>query len=66
MTIETTTTGHLSILNFNGQELFKKAFTEPATTIGISNLPSGVYFIKIIGEKGVQVRKIIKYTIFGN
>jgi hypothetical protein len=34
---------------------------EPTITIDIRNLPGGVYVVKVVGEKGVQVGKIIKY-----
>ena len=48
------------ILNLNGQELFKQDITEPKTTIDVSTLPGGVYFMKITGDGFVQVRKLIK------
>jgi hypothetical protein len=60
VTIETPTKGSLSILNLNGKELLQKEITEPKTQLDISNLPSGVYFIRMTGERKVQVGKFIK------
>lgn len=48
------------ILNLNGQELIKQEITEPKTTIDVSSLSGGVYFMKISGDGFVQVRKLIK------
>jgi photosystem II stability/assembly factor-like uncharacterized protein len=63
ITIETSATptkGELSILNLNGQELMTRHITQPTTTFDVSNLPSGVYEVKMVGEKGVQLGKFIK------
>ncbi|MFH1297386.1 MAG: leucine-rich repeat protein [Bacteroidota bacterium] len=60
ITIETIITGHLYILNLNGQELLQQEITETTTTIDIITLPSGVYFIKLINNKTVEVGKLIK------
>jgi photosystem II stability/assembly factor-like uncharacterized protein len=60
ITIETPTLGSISILNINGQQLHQQEITEPNTTIDVSNFPNGVYLVKLIGEKGVQVGKFIK------
>lgn len=59
-TISTTTTGHLSILNLRGQEFLQQEIFEPKTAIDVGNLPCGVYIIKVVGEKMVQVSKIMK------
>lgn len=48
------------ILNINGQELLQHEIIEPKTTIDVSTLPGGVYFMKITGDGFVQVRKLIK------
>jgi hypothetical protein len=40
--------------------MLRTVITEPNTTIDVSGLKSGIYVIKIIGEKGVQVGKFIK------
>jgi photosystem II stability/assembly factor-like uncharacterized protein len=61
--IKTTTIpvkSELSICNLHGQELILRQITEPKTVIDISILPSGVYVVKVIGERGVQVGKVIK------
>jgi photosystem II stability/assembly factor-like uncharacterized protein len=60
ITIETPTNGNLSILNTSGQQLLQREITEPTTTIDVSGWKSGVYFVKVAGENGVQVGKFIK------
>jgi photosystem II stability/assembly factor-like uncharacterized protein len=60
ITIETLANGSLSILNISGQQLLQQEITEPITTIDVSTLPSGVYVVKVVGDKGVQVGKIVK------
>jgi len=60
ITFETPVEGYLSILNLNSQELITRQITEPKTQIDISTLPNGVYVVKLVGEKGVQVGKFIK------
>jgi hypothetical protein len=52
--------GTLSILDLGGQQILQQEITKPTTTIDVSTLPSGVYVVKVIGEKGVQVGKFIK------
>ena len=51
---------NLGIVNAEGQELIRQKITDHNTVIDISNLPSGIYFLKITGEGMVQVEKIIK------
>jgi hypothetical protein len=53
ITIETTTEGHLTILNPSGTELLSHEITGLTTTIDISTLPSGVYFVKLTGDRTV-------------
>ncbi len=60
ITIETPSTGHISIFNSSGQELLNQVITEPTTTIDVSGLKSGIYLVKVVGENGVQVGKFIK------
>jgi hypothetical protein len=60
ITFKTSSEGHLSILNFNGQQLLRQEITEPNTTIDVSTLPNGVYVVKVVGENRAQVGKVIK------
>jgi parallel beta-helix repeat protein len=63
LTIETsaiTTQSQLSIINPNGQELITQQISNPKTVIDISNLPSGVYFVRLTNDRTVEVGKIIK------
>ena len=50
----------LSIINLNGEEVLTRQITQPKTQIDISNLPSGVYIVRLTNDKTVEVRKIIK------
>ena len=50
----------LTILNISGQELIRQQIKESKTQLDINNLTSGVYFLKLITDKTVEVRKIIK------
>ena len=49
-----------SILNLNGQPLFTHQITQPKTQLDISSLPNGVFFVKVTGERTVEVKKMIK------
>jgi hypothetical protein len=60
ITIEIPTKCSLSILTISGQELLQKEIIEPIVTIDISTLTSGIYFVKLTGERSVRVGKIIK------
>jgi hypothetical protein len=63
VTIETSaipTKSQVFILNLSGQELITRQITEPKAQIDISTLPSGIYFVKILGDKTIQIGKIIK------
>lgn len=50
----------ISILNLNAQEILTRQITEPKTQLDISNLPSGVYFVQLTGDRTVEMGKIIK------
>jgi hypothetical protein len=50
----------LSIYNFRGQLITTLQKTEQLTTIDISNLTSGVYFVRMTDERTVQVEKFVK------
>jgi hypothetical protein len=50
----------LSISNLNGQQLITSQITLPKTQIDISNLPGGVYFVRLTNDKTVEVGKFIK------
>ena len=63
VTIETSeipTISQVSIMNLDGKELLHQKITEPNTTIDVSALTSGVYFVRVTGERTVQVGKFIK------
>jgi hypothetical protein len=52
--------GRLSILNLSGQELLHRNITGPTTSIDVSHLSPGIYMVKMIGRKGVQMGKFVK------
>ena len=51
---------HVSIINLSGQELFKTKLTNSKTNLNLMNFPNGIYFIKHVNDKSVEVEKIIK------
>jgi parallel beta-helix repeat protein len=62
-TIETSVTGKENIVliySLEGKELMKQQLLNNRTQIDISNLTSGIYFIKLISDNTVQVKKLIK------
>jgi len=59
-TIKTPVIGHLSILNFSGQEFLQCEITETETLVDVRTLSSGVYLLKLINNKTVGVIKLIK------
>ena len=60
ITIKTPVKGSFSIHNISGQELIIRQITEPKTQIDISSLPSGIYFVRLSGDRTVEVGKFIK------
>ncbi len=48
------------IYNSNGKLLVEKAISETKTNIDITNLPKGLYFIKLTAEQGMTVKKFVK------
>jgi hypothetical protein len=63
ITIETsgeTQESYLAIVNIEGQQIMTSEITQPKNTIDISKLPSGVYFVRLTGDRTVEVRKFVK------
>ena len=60
ITIETPTKDSLIILTLNGKQLLQQTISEPSTAVDVCGLKSGVYFVKLVEEKGMQVGKFIK------
>jgi photosystem II stability/assembly factor-like uncharacterized protein len=58
--IEMADKGTLVVLNLSGTLLFNEEITKPGTTIDVSNLPSGLYIVKVIGNNEVKFGKFIK------
>jgi hypothetical protein len=51
---------NVSIVNIEGQPLIIRQLTQPKTQIDISNLPQGVYVVKLTSTKSVATTKLIK------
>ena len=60
ITIPTSAKGHLSILNLCGQVIQQEEISEINTTIDVSGLSGGVYFVRLTCEGTVKVGKMIK------
>lgn len=63
VTIETFTIpdkSQLSIINLNGQEFIRKQITRLKTQLNITNLPGGVYFVRVTDARTVRTGKIVK------
>ena len=52
--------GNLFLYNVTGSEFKKLFFTTNNFNLDISDIAPGIYLIKIISEKGVALRKIVK------
>ena len=50
----------LIISNIKGQELVRRQIKNSRTQLDIGNLAGGVYFVKLITDKAIEVKKIIK------
>ena len=60
ITIEAPLQSQISIISLHGQKLINRQITQPKTSIDVSTLPSGVYIVKLVGVKGVQMGKFVK------
>ena len=58
--VEPAPMGILSLFNITGQELLKEKITTEKTQINISDLPSGIYFVKVQTKDEITVKKVIK------
>ncbi len=50
----------LIIYNINAQELIRKDINNSRSLMDISDLPNGIYFVKLILGQTIEVRKILK------
>jgi len=53
--------GQLSITNLNGVTLRAQEVMQSITKIDISNLPNGIYFVRVTNDKTVEVGKLVKH-----
>ena len=62
LTIENTTSYNsiVSFYNINGKLIFKTNLNTGIQIIDISNFPKGIYTLKILSDKNITVRKIVK------
>jgi len=50
----------LSVMNAQGQELLQSKITDRKSNIDLSTFPAGVYLVRIMNGKTVQIRKVVK------
>jgi len=50
----------VTILNTVGQVVKNMTITEMKTTIDISNIPSGIYYVAVDAQSGKEIKKVIK------
>ncbi len=50
----------VEIFNAFGQQMLKKSTSGLSCWADVSNLPTGLYFVKVIGGKGIQMGKFVK------
>jgi len=58
--IHTPVKGWISILDLHGREVLLQETNEPKTTIDVSGLNEGMYFLRLTGDNSVCVGKFIK------
>ena len=60
-TLKTTeTTAVYTLLNYAGKVLSTGKITEGSTSVNVSELPSGLYFVRVDGALNSYMRKVIK------
>ncbi len=52
--------GTISIMNGQGQEILTRKIDSFTNEIQINNLSSGVYFVKLISDRGISIAKFVK------
>jgi hypothetical protein len=50
----------VGICNISGQEIMQLKARSQKLKVDVSNLPSGIYFVKVVTAKGVEIKKFIK------
>ena len=60
ITVDTPVKGNLSIQDLNGRKLMRQTSEGPLTTMDISTLQSGLYFVKVWDEHTMQTGKVFK------
>ena len=50
----------VEVVSFLGQTVLTQTNAGNAATIDVSNLTNGVYFVRIISDNGVDVKKFVK------
>jgi photosystem II stability/assembly factor-like uncharacterized protein len=58
--IKTPVKGSIFILNINGQRLLEQKNIEQGMAIDVSIFPEGIYVVKVVGENGIWVGKMVK------
>jgi len=58
VTLDTENATEVSVFDAGGKLMFNKALNSQATSIDISGLPNGIYFLKIKTETGIRLQKV--------
>lgn len=48
------------LTTLNGQQLYKQVATERTLDVNMSSYASGVYLLRVVGDKGAKVQKVVK------
>lgn len=60
ITVTNSEAGILTVFNSSGVEILQTRVINSVTTLDVSNLPAGLYLVKLAGDSGVRVVKFIK------
>lgn len=59
LNIETNKPCNVEFLDLNGKAILSQSVFKDNQQVDVSNLPSGIYYLRIDGENGVEFRKIV-------
>ena len=59
--IRTANYSSVTVCDMLGQQVMQSALTGSTTTLDISALPGGVYFLTLSGVQGNEVKKVVKW-----
>jgi hypothetical protein len=54
-------TGELQVFDVSGKCLLQDQITEGENSVDVSGLGNGIYFVRVMHDKQIFTRKIVKY-----